>query len=74
MKSNLKNRPKFLVETTFDEDMKAYLRASTEWFEGFEKELKEDKRQLTWISKKQDPEGRIVSEGIIHFIQEILGA
>jgi len=71
MKFNLKNRPKFwdkiTPETDFEAHREQYITDVINWFEGFEKELREKLEALDRFYPDVD------RYNIIDFIKEILG-
>ena len=69
MKYNLKNRPKE------EGDITDYIRATQEWFEGFEKELRERLDQVIEDKKRlfKSEIGQWMCIGVRDTIKEVLG-
>jgi len=75
IKYTLKNRPrKSSITKGFKSDMECFVEYVEEWFEGFEKELRERLTQLEQGKRKTDNSVVIASRlSLTYLIKEILG-
>jgi len=76
MRFNLKNRPKAsqILETMTKNQLMDYIEEMWEWFEGFEKELRERLTRLEQGKRKTDNAVVIASRlSLTYLIKEILG-
>ena len=73
MKFNLKNRPIFESDPMHIGDRFVEAKELEKWFEGFEKELREDADRLKKSREEADYHTTMVINSLLRWIMEILG-